>query len=115
DELERLVAIAAVRVHLAATRLLDGEYDLVPEPLQELDRRSAGLRVERVAETRHEERDPHHTTVLEGRRCSSSTSRSACTASRPMSSRVARVALPRCGVRTTFSSVRRPGVTSGSC
>ena len=49
--------IAAVQMHLAATRLLRREDDLVPEPLEHRDRGAGGLGRERVGETRYEERD----------------------------------------------------------
>ena len=49
--------IAAVQMHLAATRLLRREDDLVPEPLEHRNRGAGGLGRERVGETRYEERD----------------------------------------------------------
>ena len=53
-------------------------------------------------------------TAFAGLRLSSSTARSASTQSIPIATRVSRVALPRCGVRTTFSSGSSPSSTSGS-
>ena len=55
----RVVAVAAVHVHLAAARLLGGEDDLVPEPLEHLDRRAADLGEDRVADAGDEEGDAH--------------------------------------------------------
>ena len=54
-------------------------------------------------------------TAFAGLRPSSSTARSASTHSIPIAIRVSRVALPRCGVSTTFSSESSPSSTSGSC
>ena len=55
----RLVGVARVAVHLPAARLLLGELDLAPEPLQQLDDRPARPREQRVVEAGDEERDPH--------------------------------------------------------
>ena len=55
-----------------------------------------------------------YATALAGVRPSSSTARSAPTQSMPIATRVSRVALPRCGESTTFSSGRSASVTSGS-
>jgi hypothetical protein len=46
-------------VHLAAARLTLREDDLVPEPLEDRDRRARGLGEQRVADARREQRDPH--------------------------------------------------------
>src|SRR5262249_55953706 len=54
-------------------------------------------------------------TVLRGLAPSRRTTRSASTASKPIASRVSRVALAMCGVNTTFSSASRSSRTSGSC
>ena len=56
-ELQRLVAVAAVRVELAAARLLVRELDLVPEPLEHVHDGLRRLRKERVAEAGDEEAD----------------------------------------------------------
>jgi len=53
-------------MHLAAARLLRREDDVVTEALQELDRRPAGLGVDRVGEARDEERDPQARLSAEG-------------------------------------------------
>ena len=59
----RLVPVAAVQVHLPAARLLGGEDDLVPEPLQHAHGRARGLGEDRVAEAGDEERDAHRCQV----------------------------------------------------
>jgi hypothetical protein len=59
DERERLAAVAGVRVHLAAARLLLGEDDLVPQPFEHRDRRLPRLGEQRVVQTGDEEGDPH--------------------------------------------------------
>jgi hypothetical protein len=56
-EPDALVVVAAVQVHLPAAGLLLGEHDLVPEPLEHLDRRLRGLGEERVTDAGDEERD----------------------------------------------------------
>ena len=54
-------------------------------------------------------------TAFGGVRPSSRTARSAETTSRPIASRVSRVALAMCGVRTTFSIASSSSLTAGSC
>ena len=51
--------VAAVDVHLAATRLLGGKHDLVPEPLEHAHGRAPGLGEHRVADAGDEQRDAH--------------------------------------------------------
>ena len=62
----RLVAVAAVQVHLPAAGLLGREHDLVAEPLEHRDRRPRSLRESVSAEAGDEERDPHVSEVLTG-------------------------------------------------
>src|SRR6187401_3290916 len=56
-EPQRLVAVAAVRVELAAARLLVRKLDFVPEPLEHVHDGLRRLREERVAEAGDEEAD----------------------------------------------------------
>jgi hypothetical protein len=55
----RLALVAGVEVHLAAAGLGEGKLDLVPEPLEHLDGRPAGLGEERVVEAGYEQRYSH--------------------------------------------------------
>src|SRR5262249_34693709 len=58
-ERRRGVAVAAVRMELPAARLRVREHDLVPESLEDRDRRPADLREDRVADAGDEQRDSH--------------------------------------------------------
>ncbi len=56
---QRLVRVAGVDVHLPAAGLPGREHDLVPEPLQQLDRGPPGGRGHGVDQAGQEQRDPH--------------------------------------------------------
>ena len=58
-ECARLVAVAAVEMHLPAARLLLGEHDLMTQALEDLHGRLRRLGKQRVAEAGDEEGDPH--------------------------------------------------------
>src|SRR5712691_9309301 len=60
---ERFLAVAAVRVELAAAGLLGRELDLVSEPLEHAHDGLRRLWKERVAEAGDEETDPHGSTA----------------------------------------------------
>ena len=54
-----VVLVAAVDVHLPATRLRGREDHLVSQPLEHGDRRASRLREHRVGDAGDEQRDPH--------------------------------------------------------
>ena len=95
-----------------------------PAPAVALD--VARVHGQRPAHEHALERSPHrlaavrghgpegYATALSGVRLSRRTARSAATQSIPIAIRVSRVALPRCGASTTFSSESSASVTSGS-
>ncbi len=53
------ILVSGVEVQLATTCLRLRKLDVVPEPLENADRRDPRLGEERVVETRDEERDTH--------------------------------------------------------